>query len=256
MKSKLDQIEEHLQQFIENSAQLLPWSSRQHLLARRLVNALQASLSGQENDNPVATGIYTIYLSPENLSFWLPRQALFDELAQALSQAAHETGLQFSTPAMIRLSSDESLPPEEFRVVAGRPDSPLGRTDVLPVLPNHQHAHSRPENAYLILDGVDTFPLRQTVITIGRRADNHLIIDDPRISRTHAQIRATRGRYVLFDLNSTGGTFVNGQRVSHQTLKPGDVISLAGYAMIYGEDPPPKPDDTASQTASWPAQPE
>lgn len=256
MKSKLDQIEEHLQHFIENSVQLLPWSSRQHLLARRLVNALQDSLSGVENGSPVATGIYTIYLSPENLTFWMPRQALFDELAQALNQSAQEAGLRFSSPPMIRLSSDETLPPEEFRVVAGRADSPLGRTDVLPVLPNNKHPHSRPENAYLILDGVDTFPLRQTVITIGRRPDNHLSIDDPRVSRTHAQIRATRGRYVLFDLNSTGGTFVNGQRVTHQALKPGDVISLAGFSMIYGEDIPPKPDDTASQTASWPAQPE
>ncbi len=254
MKSRLDQIEEHLQHFIENSVQLLPWSNRQHLLARRLVAALQESISGEDNGSPIATGLYTIYLSPENLSFWLPRQALFDALAQVLSDSAQDAGLRFSTPPMIRLSGDDSLPPEDFRVVAGRAETPLGRTDVLPVAP--ERSHTRPENAYLILDGVSTFPLRQTVITIGRRTDNHLTIDDPRISRTHAQIRATRGSYVLFDLNSTGGTFVNGQRVTQQSLKPGDVISLAGFTMIYGEDPPPKSGDTGSQTASWPAQSE
>ncbi len=256
MKSRLDQIEEHLQHFIENSVHLLPWSSREHLLARRLVSALQESLSEEENGSPIATGVYTIYLSPENLSFWLPRQGLFNSLAQVLNELAQDAGLRFSSPPMIRLSGDASLSSEEFRVVAGRNDSPLGRTDALPVLPDTPHPHGHPQNAYLILDGVDTFPLRQTVITIGRRADNHLVIDDPRVSRTHAQIRASRGHYLLFDLNSTGGTFVNGQRVTHQSLKPGDVISLAGFTMIYGEDPPLNPGDTGSQTASWPAQTE
>jgi pSer/pThr/pTyr-binding forkhead associated (FHA) protein len=48
---------------------------------------------------------------------------------------------------------------------------------------------------------------------------------------------------VLFDLNSTGGTFVNGQRTSQTVLYPGDVISLAGVALIFGQDnPPPRPD--------------
>ncbi len=50
------------------------------------------------------------------------------------------------------------------------------------------------------------------------------------------ELRAIRGRYVLFDLNSTGGTFVNGQRITQFTLRPGDVISLAGVTIIYGEE--------------------
>ena len=70
-----------------------------------------------------------------------------------------------------------------------------------------------------------------------------LVIDDPRISRNHAQLRAIKGRYVIFDLNSTGGTFVNAQRTSQSVLYPGDVISLAGVPLIYGQDnPPPRPD--------------
>jgi len=70
-----------------------------------------------------------------------------------------------------------------------------------------------------------------------------LIIDDPRISRSHAQLRTINGRYTVFDLNSTGGTFVNGQRTNQSVLYPGDVISLAGVALIFGQDgPPPRPD--------------
>jgi pSer/pThr/pTyr-binding forkhead associated (FHA) protein len=43
---------------------------------------------------------------------------------------------------------------------------------------------------------------------------------------------------VLFDLNSTGGTYVNGQRIYQHALKAGDVISLSGVPVIYGEDTP------------------
>jgi pSer/pThr/pTyr-binding forkhead associated (FHA) protein len=100
-----------------------------------------------------------------------------------------------------------------------------------------------PENAFLIIEGVKVYALKESVVNIGRRLENGLVIDDPRVSRNHAQLRAIKGRFVLFDLNSTGGTFVNGQRTSQTVLYPGDVISLSGVALIFGQDnPPPRPD--------------
>ena len=100
-----------------------------------------------------------------------------------------------------------------------------------------------PDNAFLIVEGVKVHALNEPVVNIGRRLENQLVIDDPRVSRNHAQLRAIKGRFVLFDLNSTGGTFVNGQRTSQTVLYPGDVISLAGVALIFGQDnPPPRPD--------------
>jgi len=62
------------------------------------------------------------------------------------------------------------------------------------------------------------------------------VLSDPRVSRKHAQLRSSKGSYVIFDLNSTGGTYVNGKRITQQVLKPGDVISLAGVPIIYGEE--------------------
>ena len=107
----------------------------------------------------------------------------------------------------------------------------------------NQEADNIPENAFLIVEGVKVHPLTESVVNIGRRLENQLVIDDPRVSRNHAQLRAIKGRFVLFDLNSTGGTFVNGQRTSQTVLYPGDVISLAGVALIFGQDnPPPRPD--------------
>jgi pSer/pThr/pTyr-binding forkhead associated (FHA) protein len=51
-------------------------------------------------------------------------------------------------------------------------------------------------------------------------------------------LRIVRDRFVLFDLNSSGGTFVNGHRTDQSVLYPGDVISLAGVSLIFGQDLP------------------
>ena len=100
-----------------------------------------------------------------------------------------------------------------------------------------------PEDAFVIIDGIRVIPLNLAIVNIGRRIENTLVVDDPRVSRTHAQLRAINGRYIIFDLNSTGGTFVNGKRINQSVLYPGDVISLAGAELIYGQkNPPPRPD--------------
>ena len=96
-----------------------------------------------------------------------------------------------------------------------------------------------PHNAFLIIHGTKVFPLDKATLDIGRRMENDLTIDDPRVSRNHAQLRAVNGRFVIFDLNSTGGTYVNSQRSHQSVLYPGDVISLAGVPLIYGQDNPP-----------------
>ena len=108
---------------------------------------------------------------------------------------------------------------------------------------DEQPASRIPEDAFIIVDGIKVIPLNQPLIRIGRRVENNLVLDDPRVSRSHAELRAINGRYVLFDLNSTGGTFVNGVRITQTVVYPGDVISLAGVNLVYGQkNPPPRPD--------------
>jgi hypothetical protein len=234
-------IEDRLRKFIESSVQLLPGSNRQQLLANKLIGALQESLISEDNGRLTAPSIYTIFLHPDNIPFWNTQQEMIDALAQVLRESAQEAGLYFKEEPAIKLAGDMSLPVEDIRVVASDPDQG-GQTDVLTVEEGKVGRDTRAANAFLVLDGYQTYPLRERVINIGRRLGNHIVIDDPRVSRSHAQIRAVRGRYVLFDLNSTGGTFINGQRVMQHSLKPGDVISLAGYTIIYGEDDSPSGD--------------
>jgi pSer/pThr/pTyr-binding forkhead associated (FHA) protein len=95
---------------------------------------------------------------------------------------------------------------------------------------------SIPENVFLIFQGVKAIPLNQAVTSIGRSHDNTVVIDDPRISRHHLEIRVVQDSFVVFDLHSTGGTYINGQRVSQGLLYPGDLISLAGVNLVFMQD--------------------
>ena len=105
------------------------------------------------------------------------------------------------------------------------------------------YSQSIPPNAIFLMEDGKSYPLDRAVINIGRMLDNDLVIDDPRVSRHHAQLRAVDGHFVLSDTNSTGGVFVNGRRVAQTILYPNDSISLASVILIFHQDePPPRPD--------------
>ena len=92
-------------------------------------------------------------------------------------------------------------------------------------------------NAYVIVNS-EVFPLRDDLTNIGRKLDNHIVINDPRVSRNHAQVRVMDGQFVVFDLNSTGGTTVNGKRVNKSILYSGDIVALAGVEIKFAQDVP------------------
>lgn len=73
----------------------------------------------------------------------------------------------------------------------------------------------------------ETFELNKDVLTLGRDVTNDIVLADPEVSRQHARIKRTPGGYVLEDLGSTNGSFVNGERlVSPRVLNPGDLVGL------------------------------
>lgn len=78
-----------------------------------------------------------------------------------------------------------------------------------------------------------TFPLEGDQLTIGRDSTNGVAINDAEISRKHSRLMFQGGKYVLEDLGSTNGTFVNGQRLAGPVvLKPGDVVSLGEQIVL------------------------
>ena len=72
------------------------------------------------------------------------------------------------------------------------------------------------QNAYLIVNS-EVFPIKNLLTNLGRKLDNHIVLNDPRVSRNHAQIRVMDNQYILLDLNSNC-TFDGGEpsrRPSH-----------------------------------------
>jgi hypothetical protein len=68
--------------------------------------------------------------------------------------------------------------------------------------------------------------------TIGRLSDNSVMIDNPAVSSHHACVFRDAGQFVVEDLQSTNGTFVNGTRVSRQALQPGDVVMVGKHQLV------------------------
>lgn len=78
-------------------------------------------------------------------------------------------------------------------------------------------------------------PLAGRPVTFGRRADNDVVDDEATVSRKHALIVETPSGYVLRDLNTTNGTFLNRAKLGHseQPLKHGDTIRFADSKVTY-----------------------
>jgi hypothetical protein len=244
MKTKLDQIEARLEALIESSVALFARGDAQHRLAHQLIAAAQENIVMDQDNRAIAPNIYTIFLHPDSLEYWQEHGRLLDSIGRSLTEAAREYDVYFHNEPILRLVPDASLPLEGIRVVATEQREAAGHTAAFAAVPTTPQQNTIPHNAFVIVEGSRIYPLNRMVINIGRRPDNHLVLSDPRVSRSHAQIRAIRGQYVIFDLNSTGGTLVNGRRINQCALKPGDVISLSGVPLIYGEDAPLGEDDS------------
>lgn len=245
MKAKLDQLESKLQSLFEDQIMaILPGLTVEDRIIQKLTLALKQNIIEQKNSGPVAPNIYTLIVATETASMW-KQPRVMDALRNVIGTAVRDVDLKLQSQPIITVTTDDSYSGREISVIASHKLEPVEDTKGMAIdsEKSERNTETIPENAFLIVEGVKVYPLKDTVVNIGRRLENHLVIDDPRISRNHAQLRAINGRYVLFDLNSTGGTFVNGQRTSQTVLYPGDVISLAGVALIFGQDnPPPRPD--------------
>ncbi len=248
MKNKLDQLESKLQTLVEDQlVGILPGLRMEDRIIQRLSTALKQNIVQESEEDALAPNVFTLIVSTDSSPMWKEASTL-DVLKNIIVTASREVGLKFTGSPTITITTDDSFSSDDISVVASHRLEPIGDTKGTPIPSmgsDVEAGESIPENAFLIIEGVKVHSLTEPVVNIGRRLENHLVIDDPRVSRNHAQLRSIKGRFVLFDLNSTGGTFVNGQRTSQTVLYPGDVISLAGVALIFGQDNPPVRPDLA-----------
>jgi len=244
MNNKLDQLEAKLQKLFEEQVMaVIPGISSEDRIIQKLAVALRQNIIEQQKES-IAPSVFTLIVAPGSAPKWRQAQVM-NALRTVIGTAVKEAGLILESQPTITITTDGSYTEKDVSVIASHRLEPVEETQGMATNAEKNEGNNDkiPENAFLIVEGVKVYPLKAPVVNVGRRMENHLVIDDPRISRNHAQLRAINGRYVLFDLNSTGGTFVNGQRTSQTVLYPGDVVSLAGVALIFGQDnPPPRPD--------------
>jgi pSer/pThr/pTyr-binding forkhead associated (FHA) protein len=78
-----------------------------------------------------------------------------------------------------------------------------------------------------------SFPLRRGETTIGRDRGNLVVLDDAGVSGLHARLVVGAGAPLLFDAQSTNGTFLNGTRIVEVKVAKGDTLLLGSTALVY-----------------------
>jgi hypothetical protein len=250
MRINFDQLETHLQSLVERGiARIFPPGIDQQNLSSQLIAEMQANLQIQPDGNYLAANLFFITLHPAHALILAENQAFLDELAALLTKIGAEADLQFPSPPKVRVIPDSDFALGESSVLAEFHLDHLVDTSTLTADP----VPEKPDllQAFLIVNGSEIFPLSGKVVNIGRNSENQVVVLDLRVSRFHAQLRTIRDRYVIFDLDSTGGTFVNEKRITQCVLHPGDVISLAGVPLIYGQDFSPLSGETQDINTSY-----
>lgn len=97
--------------------------------------------------------------------------------------------------------------------------------------------YGRPAATLVVRQGPQagmSFPLSGSQIVIGREESTDIALQDPEASRRHSLISWQGGQYVIEDLGSTNGTFVNGVQITGpQILRPGDSIGIGQTALVF-----------------------
>jgi hypothetical protein len=193
---------------------------------------------------------YVIFLSPEDREqFQSYEVALKKELSDYLLERARGEGLALVTRPQIEFKTDERLALGEFGIQAQLLGEPEGDKEPPPADYGHTMVYT-PDRAtpppkdfmseprgrgYIVIDGKKNM-LAGERMAIGRSRDCELIVDDPNVSRRHAEVRKTIEGWMVVDLGSTNGVKVNGKRVKEEVLRPGDKITLGLVDLEFGEE--------------------
>jgi len=189
-------------------------------------------------------------------------RTLQHELANELREHADIQRYTFSGPIDIVLTERENLPVGRFRVrsatvgspVRQRPPANDGQTQMQSVPPPPPQAPPpRPAGPIQVLLEMNgrTRPVNPPGVVLGRGTDADIQVNDPGVSRRHAEIRlmpeGPEGvRVVVVDLGSTNGTLVNGRRTSESELTDGSTIKIGTTELTLritsGPAPGPRPD--------------
>jgi pilus assembly protein CpaF len=97
-------------------------------------------------------------------------------------------------------------------------------------------------------------PLKKAVVRLGKHPDNDIPLEQVGISRQHCEIRRQDGRWLVHDLGSRNGTFLDGERIEKSAaLAPGASIQVGDYVFTFSDGAAPKGGNQGAQTQPKPA---
>jgi hypothetical protein len=166
----------------------------------------------------------------ERLGQW--EEALAVELRDVVNEHAGQQRYAFVGPVTVSFEEADDLDTGVFRVrstttraarTASRPAPDFAaHPDAAPPAPAGRPATGPP---WVEIDGrrIDLAP---GVSILGRGAEADVVVDDPGVSRRHAELHTTGGQVRLVDLGSTNGTYVDGEKVATAELREGSRITM------------------------------
>jgi Protein of unknown function (DUF3662)/Inner membrane component of T3SS, cytoplasmic domain len=198
---------------------------------------------------------YRVFLSPSDREqFTSYEPALRKELSDYLLEHARQERLALTSRPQIEFHTDERLELGEFGIQAqllGMPEEEevAGDAPVAPSAGDFGHTmvyspdrEARPlepvldrRQALLVGEG-RRHALRGDRALVGRSRECDVVISDPNVSRRHIELRRGERRWAAVDLGSTNGMKVNGRRVSHAELEPGDRITIGVTELTFELD--------------------
>jgi len=179
-----------------------------------------------------------IHVPEEDLVEWQVHQDILGKIASSLHNTCLIEGFSFHKPPIIQLQAKQFIAKHQYEISSHFSDQQITLPDTAAMEQPKQIREivELPQNASFIIGGLTNFPLKKSVMDIGRHSDCDLILDDLHVSRHHAQLRAINNQFVIFDTSSTAGVFLNGKKVSQASLQSGDVVRIGLVNLIYIQD--------------------
>jgi hypothetical protein len=193
-------------------------------IASALQNEMDARAAVVSRSRTVVPNVYTVHVSPEDFErLSVYDETLMAEFAVMIRDYAQQQQYSFLGSVTVAMQPDEQRPQGTVDIVS---EAKVDH-DVAPAAGGQAGPSPR-------LEGMaGTFPLTQAVTRIGRGMDADIRIEDPGVSRHHAEIRVNGPDVVLRDLGSTNGTYVNGTLVAEQALRDGSVLTVGSTNLTF-----------------------
>lgn len=233
-------LERRLERLFERPPARLFSTTMQPLqLQRRLERALdEGRLVG--TSRVYAPDEYLVHLAPADLSALLAGSPDVEErLAGALAAQTRRRGYYLQRQPVVSLVADPGTPRGEPRVaatVSGGTETPGEDRFPGEATAVYRAPPTLASLAVIVVTEPSAEPRRVRIdgglVRIGRAADNHVALEDPRVSRYHGELVVRRGTLVYRDLRSTNGSWVNGVQVRETAVGLGDRIEVGDTSLV------------------------